>query len=325
MLKSLIFSFTLVGTFVGAGFATGQEMVSFFLLRNPDTPIYFIISALILFIALKLGADIKTSGDTRSFYTKLFGKTLGSVMFIVSVISLFICYGASAAGMGSIFYESFSLPYLSGALILSAISFTAAAKGIRGINILNSILTPMIIISVIILGLIAALSPSAELISFKKNHSNSLVYALLYAGYNIFPLIPITIKKKKATLSIILAFIFTSLCGVILFFALGEHLNISLSSSVPFQAIIKSISKTLGNLYAPVICMALVTTGASCLYGFISYMEQSFKKTPLYIICFIATMLFLLFGFKTTVRVVYPISGIFGVILIVRILLYRIS
>ncbi len=325
MLQSFLFAFTLVGTFVGAGFATGQEMVSFFLLKNPENPLYFILSSLILFIALKIAAKISESDDTRSFYTKLFGKAFGSFLFLVSVVSLFICYGASAAGMGSIFFESFSLPYLLGAAILMLISFAAAGKGIKGINILNSILTPIIIISVVFFGLISATSTTAELITFKKNPGNSLVYALLYAGYNIFPLIPITLKKKKATLSIILAFVFTSLCGTILFFALKEHINIALSSSVPFQEIIKSISKALGDIYAPVICIALATTGASCLYGFISHIEKRVRKFPLYIILIAATLLFLLFGFKQTVRIIYPISGIFGVILIVRILFYRIS
>ena len=247
-------------------------------------------------------------------------------MFFASLISLFICYGACAAGMGSVFFESFRLPYLSGAVLLTAISLIACIKGMKGINILNSLLTPLIIIFIILFGIIAILNPDYELIAFKGNAGISSFFALLYAGYNIFPLIPVTLEEKKNNTGILLAFIFVSALGIVLFYALKTHLLISLSSTVPFEAIIRSIYPYMGNLYAIIICMALLTTGAACLYGFVSHIEKSgkIKKTPLYILSVAATFLFLFFGFKQTVRIIYPLSGVFGAILILRIIMLRI-
>ena len=104
--------------------------------------------------------------------------------------------------------------------------------------------------------------------------------------------------------------------------ALKTHLFVALSSSVPFEAIIRSIYPNIGNLYSIVMCMALVTTGASCLYGFVSDIEKSgkLKKFPLYLILVIATFVFLFFGFVKTVRIVYPVSGIFGIVLSIGLL-----
>ncbi len=325
MKQIFLFAFTLVGTFVGAGFATGQEMISFFTLKNPENPLYFVLASAVVFLSLKSVKKVYKGADAGSFYISLFGKTLGTVMFFASLASLFVCFGASAAGMGSLFFESFHLPYISGAGILTAVSVITCIKGIRGINILNAILTPVIIVAVVVLGIFACLNPSYELIAFTPKTEISLIFALLYSGYNIFPLIPVTLSERENNKGLFAGFVLISLLGVILFMALKTHLFLALSSSVPFEAIIRSIYPKIGNLYSIVMCMALVTTGASCLYGFVSDIEKSgkLKKFPLYLISVIAVFFFLFFGFVKTVRIIYPISGIFGIILILRLIIYR--
>jgi len=316
LIKSIVFSFILVGTFVGAGFATGQEMLSFFNLHSKNNPLFFIVSVAVVFMTV-IFTQKSYGKSVKEYYIYLFGKNFGEVMYIVSLLSLFICYGASAAGMGSLFYESLSLPYLSGAALLSVISFTCCFKGMKGINILNTILTPVIIISVIIFGSLSAAFPYRQLISFRESYTVPFIYSLLYAGYNIFPLIPLALSHDSKNKGAYIAFGFTVICGTALFFSISSNLSLAFSSSVPFQSIIGTLFPKMKNIYLFTVCAALITTGSSCLYGFISPSRKHRKL--LYILCALMTFVFLFFGFTGTVRIFYPLSGMFGVVLILKI------
>lgn len=318
-----MFAFTLVGTFVGAGFATGQEMVSFFNLHNPLNPLYFIFSCFLIYFTCEKTKKISKSDNLSDLFYTIFGKRWGELMISLSLITLFICFGASASGMGALFFESFSLPYLAGAFFLVFLSFVVLKKGMKGINILNFILTPIIIISIIVFG-ISTIYLSDSLVGLSRgNFIASAFYSLLYAGYNIFPLISITLherKQKKA--GFLSAFIFTALCGTLLFYSLSMNLDTAYTSEVPFFSVIKTYLPGFAFYYSLIICMALLTTGASCLFGFITHIEKTKRIKPaiLYLLSFLSVLIFISFGFSETVRIFYPISGVFGTLLIIRIL-----
>lgn len=320
MLKSIIFALTLTGTFIGAGFATGQEMLSFFVIHNPKTPLYFILSVSVIFLCVFMISAGKEK-NTCELYTALFGEGVGKLMNAVSVASLFICYGACLAGMGRMFFESLYLPYLSGAILLSVISFGACIYGIKGISTVNGLLTPFIIITVILFGSLSTVFPDCRLVSLKNTAATPAVYSFLYAGYNIFPLIPIVTAEKKGKWGIVVSFLLTVTCGTIMFLSLSSNPALSFASQIPFYNIIKNLFPAFSAIYALSICASLVTTGASCLFGVISALEDRVLKLPLYIICFVLSFVFVLFGFTGTVRIFYPLSGFFGLFLIVRILL----
>src|SRR5690554_914089 len=105
-----------IGTVIGAGFATGQEILQFFT-RYGYNSIYAIVLATLLFIIV--GKKILLLG--RRLQAPSFGVLIdhvfGPISPIVNIylaISYVLICGAMFAGAGALLYELFGIAYIIG-------------------------------------------------------------------------------------------------------------------------------------------------------------------------------------------------------------------
>lgn len=143
-----------VGTVVGAGFATGKEIVEFFS-RFGFFGLISILMSGYLFIALgsklmRMAAHIDAK-SYQEFNEYLFGKWPSRV---INVFMLFMLLGVSAvmlSGAGAVFEEQLGLPKAVGVFLTIFLSFLVMLVGTKGLFAVNTFVVPIMITFSIIL------------------------------------------------------------------------------------------------------------------------------------------------------------------------------
>ena len=137
-----------VGTVVGAGFATGREIVEFFSRFGFIGLISMIMSGYILiFLGSKLmvlSARINAK-SYEEFNEYLFGKTFGKIINLLLMIMLIGVCAVMLAGAGAVFEEQLGFSKLSGAVITIILSFIVMIVGIKALFAVNTFVVPLMI------------------------------------------------------------------------------------------------------------------------------------------------------------------------------------
>lgn len=143
-----------VGSVVGAGFATGKEIVEFFSRFGTLGFITIILSGIffvwfgvkIMLLALKLQA---TSYHQLNEY--LFGKMLTPFVNLMMFIMLIGVTAVMLAGAGSVFEEQLNLPRSVGIIGTIGLALIILVIGTKGLFIVNSLIVPLLIIFCLLL------------------------------------------------------------------------------------------------------------------------------------------------------------------------------
>ncbi len=204
--------FTYVGTVVGAGFATGQEILQFFT-RYGWWAVATITLASLLFVWLGtklmvLAHDMKatTYEDLNSL---LFGKKLGVWISTFTLVILFGVTTVMLAGGGTVFLEQLHLSYQSGLLITLCLAYWVLSRGIQAIVAVNSVVVPlMICFSLASVWSTTHFPGESNWLHLSSDYSAATIWfsPLLYAAFNLMTaqavLVPLasTVKKQKCSL-----------------------------------------------------------------------------------------------------------------------------
>lgn len=325
--------FVLVGTFIGAGFASGKEIFNFFTIYSINGLISIFIFSLLLFLLIYKCLNIKTNLKLNSYYDFLLylekKYKFFSVKFFLFIINIFLAssFYIMISALSSLFNYQFNIAKfvtIIGTIFICYIIFRN--NNINFIYIVNSILMPVLILFVILLcGFNINLNninfyESSNFLSFIK----SLYMGLLYFSYNSLLLIPIIfdlkITKKINTLK-------TSLFFSIIIFLITFLINLLLLSfydfiynlELPVLFIANSSIKIFSYFYFFIILSAIFTTMISSGYSFISNFNKNNFKTKLLAFLFFS-FVFYFFSFSDLIDFFYPFFGILGFVQIFLIL-----
>ncbi len=133
--KMLQIGLTFMGTVVGAGFASGQEILQFFT-RFGFISAFTILVVTCIFIWLGakmmlLAAEINAV-SYEDLNRNLFGDRLGQFVSIFMMIVLLGVTGVMLAGAGSIFLEHLNISYQTGLILTLVACFFCFAKRAQG-------------------------------------------------------------------------------------------------------------------------------------------------------------------------------------------------
>jgi uncharacterized membrane protein YkvI len=161
--KSLLIGFTYIGTIVGAGFATGQEILQFFTLYGKAATITIVISS-ILFIWLgtkimMISLDIKAH-SYEDMNIHLFGAFVGRWVSFLMLVLLMAITTVMLAGAGSVFSEHLHISYQYGLIVTMLLAYSVIIRGMAGIKLVNSLVVPIMLIFTIMVFKLAIQSPS---------------------------------------------------------------------------------------------------------------------------------------------------------------------
>lgn len=327
-LLALQIAATYVGTVVGAGFASGQEVLQFFT-RFGGGGLAGVLASTVLFFLL--GYYVLTLGRNRGVTTYrdvsrlMLGASPSRLVNIVMYVMLFGVTVAMVAGSGALFAEQFGWPFFVGALLSVVVTALTLAFGMRGILSVNSLVVPAM--SFFVLGTLAFSWQSGDLHQAVSQGAlgiagtglwRSLVSAATYVGFNVgftlTVLIPIgSSVKSRATLAVG-AFFGAVLLGVLL---VAMHLLLYRPEvlggryEVPMVHVAEVLPPTLRYVFVIVLWGEIYSTLIANVYGLAR--ELTHEREPRFmasvIVILVAAFSICQVGFARMVTHVYPIFG----------------
>ncbi|MBE5812523.1 MAG: hypothetical protein E7314_02570 [Clostridiales bacterium] len=316
-ISTLAVAFTYVGTIVGAGFASGQEIKKYF----TDYGVYgiasYCIAAVLIFLLGKKIMLMCRKNNINSYdklISLLSGNIFGKLFDFFITIFLIGTLTTMSAGMGTILNQVFSIPIWFGNLVLMLFSIIIVKKGINEISKINIFIVPILILVTII---ISGTSCDGFEVSLVKSASavKSLFSMILYVAYNIImsisilPALALSANEKSIKRGTMLAGIIIAFLGLLMSFALLTNYDIIQNVEIPLAVI---ADKYVG-FYIVTFILEVFSTAVSSLYGV--YTRVNKKNKMLYIISLCAYC-FSLFGFSNLVTYLYGIMGVIGIFMI---------
>ncbi len=183
-----------IGTVVGAGFASGQEILKFFSHFGGPGILGISVSCLLFCAAGSMIMLLGRSLQAVSFaevVRHVGGARLGPALDLLVGLFLFGTLSVMLAGAGAVFAQQWGGPYLAGTFFTLVISELTVLFGIKGIIKVNSIVVPVMLASCLLAalpgvsgqGLLAALTNFVP--AGQGAAPNWFLSALLYTAYNI--------------------------------------------------------------------------------------------------------------------------------------------
>lgn len=308
------FSFTIIGTLIGAGFASGKEITTFFGCFGTFGYVFIFLFCIIF----ALGVFYFSSIDPSSIPT-LLNKLINIAIFVSEIISITAMMAGLCSVMSMLFINDIPF-YLALTLI-----FLIIICGLKGLTTTNLILIPFLFVFILIFGI----SGLSEIESFNLaiiNSSKIFKYLSLplYIGLNLFSIFPIAIefgkyqtKNERLTSSIVSA---TILFVLMLCFTV-TILNIdstSISAELPLVIYVLTHRPNLVIISVITLSIAIITTIISdgfVVRGMFVGKGETFANV-VFAVIFVGAYYFSGFGFAEIVENFYPINGFLGLLLI---------
>ena len=288
MKKTIGQAFAFVGTVIGAGFATGKEILLFF--GNSSFISIFIagfLLSLFCYCFLRLGSIY---GNIFFAFGKF--KLIVKIFIIIANICVFC---ATLAGAEEVIFNIFH--FHGGGIITAIITLIIVFFGVNAIKIVNLVIVPAIIVIITIIFFKDS--------QYDLNGKISFILPFCYASMNLSTggffigknAVGFT-KKDCLTCSAISGLILT----ILMFFIYCIVKNVD--SSMPFIA--KSVVLGFGIIANVVLYLAMLTT-------LIGTLDVSALNNKYFAILITAIgLLVSTFGFSNIVNSLYPIMGAVG-------------
>lgn len=326
-----------IGAVIGAGFASGQEIMQFFIIYG-SRGLWGIVLATALFsylgaVVMLLAAQLRSS-SYNDIYRKIMGNIPGRLMDCLSLIMLPGGLVVMLAGGGAVFSEHLGLPGLWGTLLVAAVTMFVISRGLQGVVSVNSILVPLkvivilliCIISLIYTGRLAYDWPAGEI--FSGYRGGWAWSALLYVSYNMVVPVAVlsslgkTINPEAGVLGGLLGGLaLGAVAGVVVVTGICFYPAIT-RYEVPLLYMAGSLGTVVKTGLGALIWLAILTTAIADTHGFASRFAPS--HTRKYRIIGIGTVLLAVpvsgFKFSMLVKVLYPLFGYAGLILLFALL-----
>nr|WP_300094890.1 hypothetical protein [Sedimentibacter sp.] len=275
------------GTHVGGGFAMGTQTVNFYSKYGWTALIMPAMAMLLLGIVFYYAynfARLTKTYDYRGYIEKFYhpyDKFFATILDIAFIVFMCVPVGASLAGGATVLQTTFGVPYLLGAVIITAVFFISAIFGVKFIAKLSTVLTVVILItllSIAFLGInlhfgqiseILANQKISEGFSFKDAFINVFVYAAFQAS--IAPMISVAgiIKNKKevkatAAMGIIINATALTIMAVLLLGWLPDIIK----NPLPVLTVVKELNKPiLFWFYVIALLAAYLSTASTFLFA----------------------------------------------------------
>lgn len=322
-------TFVIVGTIIGAGFASGQEIYTFFNVYGIKGLIGIFVSCFLIgyiiykTFSIMLNNNINNYQDfvvniipERLANNKLLGFTINNIINIF----LFISFNIMVAGFGSYFFQELNVPKIYGSVLIAVLSFITLSKNIDGVIKINTYLIPVLVLLIIFLG-VKKIGYVENIFCPDVNKSVPwLLSSILYASYNSISLIPILVSlkghintKKEVKLISFCTMTIMLVLSIVIFLIMNSFIEKIKAVEIPIVYIANMLGKSFKYIYGIAILMAIFTTAISTGYGFLNNVAKNRKsyKTLLAIICIISIFTGQM-KFSKLVSAIYPIFGYLG-------------
>lgn len=339
MKKVLKMGSAFIGIIVGAGFASGQEVLQFFtsfgLLGIVGAIISTAFFAYLGMVLTRLGSRMQTTSHKEVIY-KISGRYLGIIVDYIIIITLFGVGVVMIAGAGANLNQQFGLPPFVGSLLMIVLVMLTVMLNVdKVVGIIGSI-TPFLILAVVLVSIyclttmdtsFAVLDPIAQ--GVKTTLPNWFISSINYVSFNIAVGASMTIvmggTEKDEKIAAWGGFVGGLGLGILI---LLSHLAIFAKietvgdADMPMLAIINDVSPILGIFMAFILYGMIFNTAVGMFYSFgARFIQIGTKKFNVFVLITLIIGFGLSFvGFKELVAKLYPTIGYLGLFLVVALI-----
>lgn len=318
---------------IGTSFASGQEALQYFSGHGFFGSLGAILISIILFswfgsVVIADGYALKLKKTTRIFRFYL-GERLGAAFEWIISTELILVYAVLVSAAGSSIHEAFGISSEVGKIIIVLTTLLTVVLGLKRIVQIIGRISPFMLTSILVISLIAILRNPSEIVkpvNFEGNlFPNWIVSGIMYAAFSAPGISPYlagvgssTAKSHKESLTggILGAFAIIGSQLLISTAVLTDFGNVS-QLQIPFIAIARNIHPSLARIFSIMLLLATYAPAVPMLYTITNQITQD-EKSNLFRM---SALIFAATGFAagqlkftTMLRIIFPITGYFGLI-----------
>lgn len=336
MLKNAIgISLAFIGVLVGAGFASGQETMQYFIAFGTQGIWGAVLSSALMLIAgvsiLQLGSYFQAQ-EHMEVLGNVSSKIMSWILDLATITTLFSIGFVMYAGAGANLNQQFGIPVWIGATLMLALVLLVGLMDVDKVTTAVGAITPLLLFFVIF-GCIWTLVHSdldwSQLNVQAQEVSTTLpnwwISSLNYTGLNAICVASMALviggnylDTRAAGLGGLLGgmgylvMLLLLSCGLLA--AVGEIAG----DDMPMLTLITNINPTLGLIMSLVIFGMIFATALGMFFALGKRLARGHESRfrPIFITTCLIGFALSFVGFKQLVSVVYPILGYLGILLI---------
>ncbi len=330
MKQGLSLAFVYIGLVIGAGFASGREIMEYFNIPSGTDHSGIVLATFLLIVVCYVILRRANLGDITTYdgYLSAVAGRMAKPVKLFMLLYLFCGFFTMLSGSGALLCQNYMLPPLVGVLLLAGLCFLVLAFDLKGIVAVNTIMVPCMIVGILYLCISAALFGAQSAFSFHGMTRGMLTSAICYVSYNTISaasvLVPLQMGVNLRGIRIAAIGGGFVLGLLILVIWAGQNLFFDAlwESEIPMLKLAAMTGRIQKQAYALVLFMAICTTAVSQGFGILSSFSVKNAKSRCLsagILCLFAVP-FALLGFSNLVAHLYAFFGVTGLFWMVWVL-----
>ncbi|MGI2328676.1 YkvI family membrane protein [Planococcus sp. YIM B11945] len=335
MKNSIKMGSAFIGIIVGAGFASGQEILQYFTSFGA-MGIAAAILATVLFTYLGmnltlLGSRMQTTSHKEVVYG-ISGKVVGRIVDYIIIFTLFGVGVVMIAGAGSLVSQQFGLPSIIGSTLMTVLVIITIMLNVEKVIAIIGSITPFLVLMVIVLAVYSIVSMDgsfASLDSIAKEQASALpnwfISAINYVSFNIAVGASMAIvmggtekDEKVAARGGLIGGLGLGILIILSHLAIFSRVDVVGSAEMPMLQIANDISPLLGIFMSVILFGMIFNTAVSMVFAFAArfYTFGTAKFRIFVILTGIISYVLSFVGFTKLVSMFYPVVGYLGLFLV---------
>jgi len=324
--------FTIIGTTIGAGFASGREIWEFFSSYGEQSINGILIAMLLFALSSMFIIWISYQHKTENYYQVLeilMGKPLAKLFDGFIFLYLFSGSMVMFAGSGAAF-EQWNISFLAGVFLLAISVWLVLIRGVNGLMNINSLVIPFLVIILIYVPLQYVSTQRYLSGEFIRAHLEVWPSAVTYSALNVISLLGVLStmgKKVNGTKEIFLGGAFAAgFLGIIAILLNSSLLRVKYVQQyeIPLFSLVPVGKPMLLFIVMVILWIAIYTTALSNIHALVHRLQKRWNvaagKISFFIIVIIIPLTFI--GFSTLVNFLYPLYGVLNLYVLAVLILY---
>lgn len=330
-----------IGIIVGAGFASGQEILQYFTSFGTLGILAGIVSTVLFayvgMMLVWLGSIFKAEGHNDVIHKltggTMFGKVIAWLVDIVLIIALFGFGVVMLAGGGSNFEQQFGIPAVYGTALMVILVLVFGMLRVDNVVKVIGNITPLLIICIVIVAIYCLFTMSgsfSELDTLAKSHTSAVPhwfiagvnYVSLNVGLGASMSIVMGGNEKNSKIAAwggLVGGIVLGLMIMISHLAIFSKIETVGHLPLPMLGLVNDISPILGVFMSIVIYLMIFNTCLGMFYSLATrFTEIETKQFKIFYTIFTLIGFAISFaGFTDLMTFFYPVIGYMGIIIII--------
>ncbi len=319
---SLQIAFTYIGTVVGAGFASGREILEFFVQYGTQGLVGIFLACLLFIwagVRIMIIARRMQSDSCQDVSTYLFGRTVGVGYNLILLVIMLGTTSVMLSATGSIFADTFRLPSQFGIWFSMICVFGVAIRGLTAIHAVNSLFVPTLIGFTLLVFVYTQPWAASDGVIVEQVKpwvwfSSPLYYVALNIALTQSVLIPIG-RESASERPLIIGGLLGGLgIGVLLLFAYSSiriHMPQIEQIDMPMIHILSGLGRWVTVPFALLVYAEIFSSLVANVFGLVQQMRQLVALPQAAAVCLILGISYAVsfVGFAPLLSLLYPLFG----------------